>query len=155
MEAKTVLVIDDDDGSLQFMEIILEEEGFRAILHKGSKGVVALVQQEKPDLVLLGMEVGAYTDGFALLQLLKLQDSEARLPFVLFRVNRSFLSANTALLKSLDCYWLEDPLDLNQLVALVQRLVADRDRLKDQAVGPVAVRPGRIGGASGPSTFVP
>lgn len=62
---KTVMVVEDDRATLELLDIVLSEAGYRPVLLSRSDDVPSVVAVEKPDLILLdvllepkhGMEV--------------------------------------------------------------------------------------------------
>lgn len=54
MPAK-ILICDDDEGILDLLDIILNEEGFETIPELNSLNVAPLVNQEHPDLIVLDL----------------------------------------------------------------------------------------------------
>lgn len=55
----TIVVIDHSDLVLSATRDVLENAGFRVVTHSRTAGAVALIIQEKPDLVLLDVDIGA------------------------------------------------------------------------------------------------
>jgi CheY-like chemotaxis protein len=53
----TILVIDDSDVVLAVTKTLLEAVGYRVLTHSGSAGCVAVILQEKPDLVLIDVNM--------------------------------------------------------------------------------------------------
>ncbi len=48
----TILVVDDDQDTLKLLKLILESSGFQAVLAENGKVALALMNEQKPDLVL-------------------------------------------------------------------------------------------------------
>jgi CheY-like chemotaxis protein len=55
MLAKKILICDDDPGILDMLELILDETGHQIIPESNSLNVRALMEREKPDLVVLDL----------------------------------------------------------------------------------------------------
>jgi len=53
----TILVVDDSEVVLVVTKTLLASAGYRVITHPGSSGCVALILQEKPDLVLIDVNM--------------------------------------------------------------------------------------------------
>lgn len=63
---RTVLVIDDDPNHLSATHDILRSEGYRVLTHGRPFGATTLIQAQKPDLVLLDVNMpGLSGDGLA------------------------------------------------------------------------------------------
>jgi CheY-like chemotaxis protein len=53
----SILVVDDSDVVLNVTRTVLEAAGYRVLTHAGPSGCVAVILQEKPDLVLLDVNM--------------------------------------------------------------------------------------------------
>jgi len=62
-----ILVVDDDAHILRYLQRLLDEAGYQAIVTSDSFQVMKLVELQEPDLVLLDLML-PYTSGFDLLQ---------------------------------------------------------------------------------------
>lgn len=56
-QATTILVVDDSEVVLSVTRTVLESVGYRVLTHPGAAGCVAVILQEKPDLVLLDVNM--------------------------------------------------------------------------------------------------
>src|SRR3954470_1132854 len=56
-QTATVLVVDDSDVVLAVTKTLLEAAGYRVLTHAGPSGCVAVILQEKPDLVLIDVNM--------------------------------------------------------------------------------------------------
>jgi len=56
-QAATILVVDDSDVVLSVTKTLLVAAGYRVLTHPGPSGCVALILQEKPDLVLIDVNM--------------------------------------------------------------------------------------------------
>ena len=54
---KRVLVVDDEPGIVEEIEIFLEEEGFEVFTADSAKDGIALLMKTKPDLLILDMKL--------------------------------------------------------------------------------------------------
>src|SRR5690349_23504351 len=57
MERKTILVVDDSPVVLELTGAALEGAGYKVVLRSRGEGTVAAVLQERPDLVLLDVNM--------------------------------------------------------------------------------------------------
>ena len=53
----TILVVDDSEVVLNVTRTLLEAVGYRVLTHSGPAGCVAVILQEKPDLVLIDVNM--------------------------------------------------------------------------------------------------
>jgi len=84
--AKKILVVDDDTNHLQTTQEILELEGFQVIVHNSPFRTTQRVLQERPDLILLDVNMPALS-GERLCSLIRDQREAADLPIVFYSSN--------------------------------------------------------------------
>ncbi|MFD2584213.1 PleD family two-component system response regulator [Pedobacter vanadiisoli] len=53
MKYKKILVCDDDEGILEMLELLLEEDGYQVVLEPNSVNALRTIERESPDLILL------------------------------------------------------------------------------------------------------
>lgn len=80
-----ILVVDDQDDILQTTALVLRKGGYE--VRTASKGLDALesVRQEKPDLILLDIEMPGM-DGWETLRLLRLEEPTRDIPVAMFSI---------------------------------------------------------------------
>jgi DNA-binding response OmpR family regulator len=76
---KKILVVDDEDDILQFLELVLREKGYEVVTAAGGQEALTRAQIEKPDLVLLDIMM-PQMDGWEVLKLLRVDDETAQIP---------------------------------------------------------------------------
>ena len=76
---KKILVVDDEDDILQFLELVLTEKGYSVVTASGGHEALTRAQLERPDLVLLDIMM-PQMDGWEVLKLLRIDDETARIP---------------------------------------------------------------------------
>jgi CheY-like chemotaxis protein len=72
---KTILVVDDSPDMLELGKVVLESENFTVLTACCGNEALVLLQEEKPDLILLDMQLGDMT-GNQFLELLEKQQPE-------------------------------------------------------------------------------
>ncbi|MFC1493246.1 PleD family two-component system response regulator [candidate division KSB1 bacterium] len=80
--AKKVLVIDDDENQVRFLTVALEEFGYETLKAYNGREGLELIQNEKPDLVLLDLMMPKKT-GFTLFHQLRKDDEFKNLPVIM------------------------------------------------------------------------
>jgi len=85
---KKILVVDDEDDILNFLELVLGEKGFDVVTASGGQEALTKAQLERPDLVLLDIMM-PQMDGWEVLKLLRVDEETAEIPVAM-------LSARTA-----------------------------------------------------------
>jgi DNA-binding response OmpR family regulator len=76
---KKILVVDDEDDILQFLELVLREKGYEVLTAASGQEALTRAQIEKPDLVLLDIMM-PQMDGWEVLKLLRVDDETAQIP---------------------------------------------------------------------------
>jgi DNA-binding response OmpR family regulator len=76
---KKILVVDDEDDILHFLEMVLREKGYTVTTASGGHEALTRAQIDKPDLVLLDIMM-PQMDGWEVLKLLRVDDDTRRIP---------------------------------------------------------------------------
>ena len=76
---KKILVVDDEDDILHFLEMVLKEKGYQVTTASGGHEALTRAQIDKPDLVLLDIMM-PQMDGWEVLKLLRVDDDTRRIP---------------------------------------------------------------------------
>lgn len=79
MENYRILLVDDEDDILDFLELILEEQGYSVIKASSGKDALAAAQMHHPELILLDIMMPEM-DGWEVLKLLKADEEIAHIP---------------------------------------------------------------------------
>ena len=121
--SKTLLLIDDDLDFLEGLEGWLAKRGFRVLTAAGSEEGLKMIRKERPDLLVLDVNLGRGTpDGFSLCAKLKQDDETFDTPVI-------FLSGQTAAGDMLRGYYagaheyLTKPLDREVLLNRLRKLL--------------------------------
>ena len=76
---KKILVVDDEDDILNFLELVLSEKGYDVATASGGQEALTKAQLERPDLVLLDIMM-PQMDGWEVLKLLRVDEDTAEVP---------------------------------------------------------------------------
>ena len=76
---KKILVVDDEDDILQFLELVLREKGYEVVTAASGQEALTRAQIEKPDLVLLDIMM-PQMDGWEVLKLLRVDEGTSDIP---------------------------------------------------------------------------
>ena len=76
---KKILVVDDEDDILHFLELVLREKGFEVLVASSGQEALTRAQIERPDLVLLDIMM-PQMDGWEVLKLLRVDEETAHIP---------------------------------------------------------------------------
>ena len=94
---KTVLVVEDNDLNMKLFCDLLEAHGYTTIPTRDGRGVVELVRERRPDLVLMDIQLPGI-NGIEALRQVRADPACARIPIVAFtasvmQADRSEISA--------------------------------------------------------------
>ena len=76
---RKILVVDDEDDILHFLELVLKEKGYDVVTASNGHDALTAAQIEKPDLVLLDIMM-PQMDGWEVLKLLRVDEETRRIP---------------------------------------------------------------------------
>ncbi len=76
---KKILVVDDEEDILHFLELVLREKGYEVVTAANGHDALTTAQIQKPDLVLLDIMM-PQMDGWEVLKLLRVDDDTADIP---------------------------------------------------------------------------
>jgi DNA-binding response OmpR family regulator len=76
---KKILIVDDEDDILHFLDLVLREKGFAVVTATGGQEALTRAQLERPDLILLDIMM-PQMDGWEVLKLLRVDEETASIP---------------------------------------------------------------------------
>ena len=79
MSKKKILIVDDEDDILHFLELVLREKGYEVATASGGHEALTKAQLERPDLVLLDIMM-PQMDGWEVLKLLRVDEGTSQIP---------------------------------------------------------------------------
>jgi DNA-binding NtrC family response regulator len=118
----TVLVVDDEAGILETLQILLRHEGFTPITALGGKAGIDALETASPDVVLSDIRMPTVS-GIEVLAAAKARDPQ--LPVVLMTAQASMQSAIQAVNEGA-YYYIQKPFRNDDLVAILRRAVEHR-----------------------------
>lgn len=115
---KTVLVVDDDEDILVFLEDLLESESLHSIVAKDGKTAIELAKSKHPDLILLDIMMPEM-DGHEVCKLLKADPATSDISIVMITAKNDVRDVGLSLGEGADGF-LAKPFDTEHLLRLVQ-----------------------------------
>jgi DNA-binding response OmpR family regulator len=79
MSKKKILIVDDEDDILHFLELVLREKGYEVATASGGHEALTKAQVDRPDLVLLDIMM-PQMDGWEVLKLLRVDEGTSQIP---------------------------------------------------------------------------
>ena len=119
MKDKKILVCDDDQGILEMLELILEDEGYQVVIEAKSVNALRRIEQEVPDLILLDIWMPVIS-GDQILKSLKTDSKLAQTPVLMYSASTD--GKVIAKAAGADGY-LEKPFDIEVLLSNIDDLI--------------------------------
>ena len=76
---KKILIVDDEDDILHFLDLVLREKGYEVATATGGQEALTKAQLMRPDLILLDIMM-PQMDGWEVLKLLRVDEETAAIP---------------------------------------------------------------------------
>jgi DNA-binding response OmpR family regulator len=112
MSTKKILVVDDEPDILEFVQAILEDEGYMVATTSKGEYVETLHNGGLPDLIVLDVLLSG-KDGRAIARQLKSQENTKRIPIIMFSAHPS--AEQTALEAGADDF-IAKPFEIDNLL---------------------------------------
>lgn len=116
-KGKKLLVVDDDADILEFLQVILEEEGYEVLTSTKGEYLEQLHNGGLPHLILLDVFLSG-KDGRSIVKHLKSQDETKHIPVIMFSAHPSAEQASRA--AGADDF-LAKPFDIDKLLEKVEK----------------------------------
>ena len=121
----TVVVVDDDPETLDFLELFLSIHGVHVVASDYTGDVGLLIQQTCPDVVLLDLQNGLdHTAGLSVLDQLRADAETASIPVFLMSADHFSLDGNAARIQELGATLFRKPFDGDRLIRMIQQAAA-------------------------------
>jgi len=119
MKDKKILVCDDDQGILEMLELLLEDDGYTVVLEPNSVNALRTIEREMPDLILLDIWMPVIS-GDQILKALKADPQKNSIPVLMYSAStdgRAIAEESGA-----DAF-LSKPFDLSELLSEIDSLL--------------------------------
>ncbi len=126
----TVLVVDDEEGILETLSGILEDEGYEVATASSGEQALKLVRELSPDVILLDIWMPQGIDGLKTLKGIKESAQESAVIMISGHANID-LAVQATKLGAYD--FLEKPLSLEKVLILIQRAI-EKQRLEKENI---------------------
>jgi len=117
-----ILLVDDEVGILDTLDILLRGEGYDVVRAEGGKAGLELIERERPDLVLTDIRMPGVT---GLEVLARARELDPEMPVILMTAQASLQSAMRAVNEGA-FYYLQKPFANDELLAICGRAVEVR-----------------------------
>ncbi len=117
---KKLLIVDDEPDILEFLQVILEEEGYEVLTSTKGEYLEQLHNGGLPQLILLDVLLSG-KDGREIVRYLKSQDETKHIPVIMFSAHPS--AEETARAAGAEDF-IAKPFDIDDLLAKIARLLS-------------------------------
>ncbi|MBX5480413.1 MAG: response regulator [Myxococcaceae bacterium] len=128
--SRNILIVESDPALSQTMKAELERKGFTVSETSDGKGSIELIRRQRPDLVVMGVELSAGQNGYILCGKLKKDDELKSVPIVIVGNADGF--AQHRKLKTRADDYVAKPVDTTALVNAVGNLIGFPEAASDE-----------------------
>ncbi|HTK10928.1 MAG TPA: response regulator [Ktedonobacteraceae bacterium] len=116
-EQKTIFVLDDDLDILEFLQALLQQEGYRVVITSKAESLEKLISGDTlPDLILMDVFLSG-SDGCEIVKQLKSQEKSRSIPVVMFSAHPGV--EGTARHAGADAF-VSKPFEMDELLAKIE-----------------------------------
>jgi len=116
---KCIFIFDDDVDILEVCSITLETEGYKVVTASSCENILGQVAATKPDLIIMDNKIPD-AGGITASKTLKASSQFHQIPILFFSANSDVQQLATEAQADL---FMEKPFDLDELVAVVKRVI--------------------------------
>ena len=128
-----ILVVNDTQEILELFRMILEGEGYDAILSGFPIQQIHDVEEINPDLIILDFVFGDQKLGWQMLQMLKMQRSTESIPIIVCTAALDMVREQEGFLVSQGIHVIYKPFDIDHLIANVKQLLESHEHFSLKA----------------------
>jgi DNA-binding response OmpR family regulator len=114
-----VMVVDDEPDLVRLVEFILQKEGFDVVACSDGRTALSLVEDEKPDLIILDIMM-PLLDGMEVLRQIRSRRGTARVPVIMLTAKTASVTVDEARQLWVSDYVMK-PFDPEKLVLKVKK----------------------------------
>jgi len=126
MNKKKILIVDDEDDILHFLELVLREKGYEVVTASGGHEALTKAQVDRPDLVLLDIMM-PQMDGWEVLKLLRVDEGTSHIPVAMLSARTEAKDRVQGLQEGAIDYICK-PFSLQDLLAKIDAIFTETER---------------------------
>ena len=123
MDKKKILIVDDDPHLLKTLTVRLKAHNYATVVAQDAISAISQATNEHPDLIILDLGLPA-GDGFVVMERLNNIISLAATPIIVLSARDVWTNKERALKAGAQAF-LQKPVDKNELMATIQRTLAE------------------------------
>lgn len=118
-----IIVVDDEQAIRDFLCDLLSDEGYQSIGCHDAREAFEIIQESQPALVITDLWMEARYAGYELLRRIRNTSAVSGTPVILYAADQRFLHDNSQSLQALNCAPLHKPASVDEIVAMIRRLI--------------------------------
>ncbi|MDQ1095923.1 MULTISPECIES: response regulator [Chryseobacterium] len=122
MEAKKIMVCDDDQGVLDVIEMMLDSSGYTAFTEINSTNLISEIKKNQPDLILLDLWMPVLS-GDQVVRAIRADQNISHLPVIILSASRD--GDDIAMDAGADAF-LSKPFDMDELIDTIEDLLKNK-----------------------------
>lgn len=119
-----VLVIEDNEDNMSLITFILHKNGYSTVWAETGKRGVELVVQEKPDFIILDIQLPDIS-GFEVLRLIRREEVDTTVPIIVM-TSGAMSGDRQKILKAGCTGYIEKPIDAETVMAEIRKIIGER-----------------------------
>ena len=123
-----IIIADDDRPIAELLCTILEDEGYSVQCCYSGKAALDAMEQRRPDLVILDMQMEKRGSGLEVVQRMRATPALHDTPIIIYSADSVFLRQVRAQLLQQRCQVLDKPFDITTLLDMVAQAVCAKAR---------------------------
>jgi len=122
MDAKKIMVCDDDQGVLDVIEMMLDSSGYTAFTEINSTNLISEIKKNEPDLILLDLWMPVLS-GDQVVRAIRADQNISHLPVIILSASRD--GDDIAMEAGADAF-LSKPFDMDELIDTIEDLLKNK-----------------------------
>ena len=126
MAAELILIVEDNEKNRKLIRDWLQVKGYQTIESETAEGGLRLAVEKSPALILMDIQLSGM-DGITAMKRLKATPTTKGIPVMAITASAMTHNRETMLAEGFDGYQTK-PLNLNEFLSDIERLITNRDR---------------------------
>ncbi len=119
MNAKKIMLVEDDKDTVRAMGVRLKSQGYSLVVATDAISAISMARKEKPDLIVLDLGLPG-GDGFTVMQRIKSNYDLMLVPIIVVSARDPLVNEERALAAGAEAF-LQKPVENAEFLALIER----------------------------------
>ena len=122
MNAKKIMLVEDDKDTVRAMGVRLKSQGYSLVVATDAISAISMARKEKPDLIVLDLGLPG-GDGFTVMQRIKSNYDLMLVPIIVVSARDPLVNEERALAAGAEAF-LQKPVENAEFLALIERALS-------------------------------